>query len=129
MPVGPGDFQRVVPRKSQTHGSDCLRNRGGIENPFAGRYVEDLTPLIEISEELGELLAQRCIAALGIPGGKAEGYAYAATDEGVAYCWRGEDGMEQWTARLGARGSVTGLDCNPERSKGRIAARAKGRKS
>ena len=39
-----------------------------IENPFAGRYVEDLTPLIEISEELGELLTQRCIAALGISG-------------------------------------------------------------
>jgi hypothetical protein len=49
-----------------------------IENPFAGRYVEDLTPLVEISEELGELLTQRCIAALGIPGGKAEGYGKAA---------------------------------------------------
>ncbi len=30
-----------------------------------------------------------------------EGYVYAATDEGVAHCWRGEDGQEQWTARLG----------------------------
>jgi hypothetical protein len=49
-----------------------------IENPFAGRYVEDLNPLIEISEELGELLTQRCIAALGIPGGKAESYGKAA---------------------------------------------------
>jgi hypothetical protein len=49
-----------------------------IENPFAGRYVEDLTPLIEISEELGELLTQRCIAVLGIPGGQAEGYGKAA---------------------------------------------------
>jgi hypothetical protein len=25
-----------------------------IENPFAGRYVEDLSPLIAIGEELGE---------------------------------------------------------------------------
>ena len=49
-----------------------------IENPFAGRYVEDLAPLIEISEELGTLLTERCIAALGIPGGKAEGYGKAA---------------------------------------------------
>jgi hypothetical protein len=49
-----------------------------IENPFAGRYVEDLAPLIEIGEELGELLTQRCIAALGIPGGKAESYGKAA---------------------------------------------------
>ena len=28
-----------------------------IENPFAGRYEEDLTPLIAIGEELGALLA------------------------------------------------------------------------
>lgn len=49
-----------------------------IENPFAGRYAENLTPLIEISEELGALLTERCVAALGIPGGKAEGYGKAA---------------------------------------------------
>src|SRR5262245_33534796 len=49
-----------------------------MENPFAGRYVEDLTPLIEISEELGQLLTERCVAALGIPGGRAEGYGKAA---------------------------------------------------
>src|SRR6266850_956481 len=30
-----------------------------IENPFAGKYVEDLNPLIAIGEELGELLAPR----------------------------------------------------------------------
>ena len=24
-----------------------------IENPFAGRYVEDLSPLIDVGEELG----------------------------------------------------------------------------
>src|ERR671933_173886 len=39
-----------------------------IENPFAGRYVEDLTPLIEIGEELGDLLSKRAVAALGIKG-------------------------------------------------------------
>ena len=37
-----------------------------IENPFAGRYVEDLSPLIAIGEELGELLAEKAVAALGI---------------------------------------------------------------
>ena len=37
-----------------------------IENPFAGRYVEDLSPLIAIGEELGELLSKRAVAALGI---------------------------------------------------------------
>ena len=41
-----------------------------IENPFAGRYVEDLTPLIAIGEELGDLLSKRAVAALGIDGAK-----------------------------------------------------------
>src|SRR6202000_2679847 len=49
-----------------------------IENPFAGKYVEDLTPLIAIGEELGELLAQRAVAALGIDGAKAQSYGKAA---------------------------------------------------
>src|SRR5499427_8211451 len=49
-----------------------------IENPFAGRYVEDLTELMEIGEELGGLLAARAVAALGIEGGKAESYGKAA---------------------------------------------------
>ena len=49
-----------------------------IKNPFAGKYVEDLNPLIDIGEELGGLLAQRAVAALGIEGGKAESYGKAA---------------------------------------------------
>jgi hypothetical protein len=49
-----------------------------IENPFAGKYVEDLTPLIAIGEELGELLAKRAVAALGIDGSKAQSYGKAA---------------------------------------------------
>jgi hypothetical protein len=49
-----------------------------IENPFAGRYVEDLSELINIGEELGELLAQRAVAALGIEGPHAESYGKAA---------------------------------------------------
>jgi len=49
-----------------------------IENPFAGRYVEDLGPLIAIGEELGELLAARAVAALGIDGPKAHSYGKAA---------------------------------------------------
>ncbi len=38
-----------------------------IENPFAGRFVEDLQPLIKTGEELGELLGRRAAAALGAP--------------------------------------------------------------
>jgi hypothetical protein len=49
-----------------------------IENPFAGTYVEDLTPLIEIGEELGRILSERAVAALGISGGEAQGYGKAA---------------------------------------------------
>src|SRR5580704_10428498 len=49
-----------------------------IENPFAGRYVEDLSDLMEIGEELGDLLAKRAIAALGIEGPRAESYGKAA---------------------------------------------------
>ena len=49
-----------------------------IENPFANRYVEDLTPLIDTGEELGKILSERAVAALGIDGGNAEGYGKAA---------------------------------------------------
>jgi len=49
-----------------------------IENPFAGRYVEDLSLLIDVGEELGALLAARAVAALGIEGSTAESYGKAA---------------------------------------------------
>lgn len=49
-----------------------------IENPFAGRYVEDLSELIDIGEELGDFLAKRAVAALGIEGPRAESYGKAA---------------------------------------------------
>jgi hypothetical protein len=49
-----------------------------IENPFAGRYVEDLTELMEIGEELGALLTERAVTALGIAGAAAESYGKAA---------------------------------------------------
>jgi hypothetical protein len=49
-----------------------------IANPFAGKFVEDLTPLMEIGEELGKLLTEKAVAALGIDGAKAESYGKAA---------------------------------------------------
>ncbi len=49
-----------------------------IENPFAGQYVEDLEPLMDIGAELGELLGERCVAALGIQPGEAESYGKSA---------------------------------------------------
>ena len=49
-----------------------------IRNPFAGRYVEDLAPLMEIGAELGGLLGRKCVEALGIAPPEAEGYGKAA---------------------------------------------------
>jgi hypothetical protein len=49
-----------------------------IANPHAGEYVEDLSDLYEIGEELGALLAQRAVAALGIPGPRVESFGKAA---------------------------------------------------
>ena len=49
-----------------------------IENPFAGAYVEKLDELIAIGEELGGLLGQKCVQALGIAPGQAHSYGKAA---------------------------------------------------
>lgn len=49
-----------------------------VENPCAGRYVEDLSALIAIGEELGRLLTERAVAALGIPGSSVQSYGKAA---------------------------------------------------
>ena len=38
-----------------------------IENPFAGRFVENLDELVKTGEELGDLLGRRAVAALGAP--------------------------------------------------------------
>ena len=37
-----------------------------IANPYAGRYSENLDDLVAIGEELGGLLGERCVQALGI---------------------------------------------------------------
>lgn len=49
-----------------------------IENPFAGAYQEDLSDLMEIGAELGGLLGDRCVAALGITPEQAESYGKSA---------------------------------------------------
>ena len=47
-------------------------------NPFAGKYQEDLSLLIQWSEELGELLTQKAVAALGIEPDKVHSYGKGA---------------------------------------------------
>jgi hypothetical protein len=49
-----------------------------VENPCAGRYVENLDELATIGEELGALLGQKAVAALGIRSGQAQSYGMAA---------------------------------------------------
>ena len=49
-----------------------------ITNPFAGRYEENLDALIAIGEELGALLGDKCVQALGIQPGQAQSYGKAA---------------------------------------------------
>lgn len=46
-----------------------------IRNPYAGRFVEDLTPLFDVGMELGTLLMKRVVDLLG---GKAVSYGKAA---------------------------------------------------
>ncbi len=63
-----------------------------IENPFAGRYVEDLSDLSEMGLELGDLLGRRCVDALGIAPGAAHSFGKAAIV--------GEDGELEHAAAL-----------------------------
>ena len=49
-----------------------------IENPFSGKYKEDLSELMAIGEELGGLLGRKCVDALGIEPAAAESYGKAA---------------------------------------------------
>jgi hypothetical protein len=63
-----------------------------LKNPFAGRYVEDLSELIEASVPLGAELAARAIAALGIPGDQVQSFGKAAIV--------GEDGELEHAAAL-----------------------------
>ena len=49
-----------------------------IANPFAGQYQEDLSDLMAIGAELGGLLGEKCVAALGITPEQAESYGKSA---------------------------------------------------
>ena len=49
-----------------------------IENPFAGRYEDDLTILMDIGADMGALLGQKCVDALGITPEQAESYGKSA---------------------------------------------------
>ena len=48
-----------------------------IENPFAGRYVEELQPFMDELKPLGLAMAERLIAAFGGDAARVEGYGKA----------------------------------------------------
>ena len=49
-----------------------------IENPYAGACSEHLDALLAIGEELGALLGEKCVQALGLAAGQAHSYGKAA---------------------------------------------------
>ncbi len=49
-----------------------------MTNPFAGRFVDDLTPLVDLGAELGALLVEEALAALGRDVGEVSAYGKAA---------------------------------------------------
>lgn len=49
-----------------------------IENPFAGTYHHDLTPLVDASPLLSAELAKRCLDALGVEAGEVTAYGKGA---------------------------------------------------
>lgn len=70
-----------------------------IENPYAGIFVDDLSPLYALATPLGEMLVARAIGLLGVPAADVHSFGKAAAV--------GEDGELEHAAaflhpRLGA---------------------------
>ena len=53
-----------------------------IKNPFSGGYQEDLSLLYQYSEELGAMLTQKAVAALGIAPEEVQSYGKGAISGG-----------------------------------------------
>jgi hypothetical protein len=49
-----------------------------MRNPFAGSYIDDLGPLVELGAELGQTLIDEAMAALGCPAADVSAYGKAA---------------------------------------------------
>ncbi len=49
-----------------------------INNPYAGQFVEDLEPLYDLGKEIGGLLAERGVQALGVKPNEVEAYGKGA---------------------------------------------------
>ncbi len=49
-----------------------------IRNPYAGRYVEDILPMMEALKPLGLAMSQRLVAAMGVAPSEIEGFGKGA---------------------------------------------------
>ena len=80
-------IRKIYAVVEETHADGTLRLSGATRkaaaaavfvNPFAGAYQEDLSLLIQWSEELGAMLTQKAVAALGIEPEKVHSYGKGA---------------------------------------------------
>ncbi|GJE44387.1 amino acid synthesis family protein [Methylobacterium soli] len=51
---------------------------GVIKNPYAGKYVEDLSPLYDLGAEASKILAERGVAVLGVQADEVQSYGKGA---------------------------------------------------
>ncbi|NNE62925.1 MAG: amino acid synthesis family protein [Gammaproteobacteria bacterium] len=81
------DLRKIVVQLEETHKemeksvSPCTRKvtvAAVIKNPYAGRYIEDLEPLYDLGKEIGGLLAERGVQALGVNPDEVEAYGKGA---------------------------------------------------
>ena len=79
--------RKIITVVEETHGDGTVRldtptrksaAAAVFTNPFAGKYQEDLSLLIQWSEELGELLTKKAVAALGLAPDKVHSYGKGA---------------------------------------------------
>ncbi|MGX1309555.1 hypothetical protein AB7M35_004327 [Amorphus suaedae] len=93
-----------------------------IRNPYAGRFSEDLSEIVDGSDQLGEEFARRIVAALG--GAQAESYGKACVVGGAGEYEHGNafltarfatpiravlPGAKEWIPSTGKRGGPGGL--------------------
>jgi hypothetical protein len=94
-----------------------------IENPFANRYQEDLSELMEIGAELGGYLGGKCVEALGIAPAEAESYGKSAmVGETANWNTRRPSCIRNWARRCARPWKRGPRWCRPPR---RWAARAR----
>ncbi|MCO5160183.1 MAG: amino acid synthesis family protein [Mesorhizobium sp.] len=82
-----------------------------VANPFAGRYVEDLTEWMKALEGLGESLARKLLDAIGVPAGEIQSFGKGTIvgvngeiEHGAAWHAPGGAGLKKL---LGVRGFVS----------------------